>query len=265
MKINSSCSFKENVLAMMYGEKNTKLVVLGHQKSGTTVIGNLISKATGLSYSNDPTYAVKVGDNEIINQFYHSPSSFYSLSRSKKSFFYQQIVKDPEFTLNFELVSKLYPNADFVFIARSPHQTIRSIFNRLKLDGTLDSHHVKISEMYNGNQLWSFILNGEENDYTVVENLARRIEKCTENYLENKDKMYLVRYEDFVKNKSESIFQIVNNLSLEQKYDIDSFVDVQYQPKGNVETDLNNFFGNKNYHKIANLCPKTMKTFSYTY
>ena len=45
--------------------------------------------------------------------------------------------------------------------------------------------------------------------------------------------------------------------------DISNYVNIQYQPKGNAEIDLKEFFGAENYKIIERLCKENMKELGY--
>jgi len=54
-----------------------------------------------------------------------------------------------------------------------------------------------------------------------------------------------------------------NNIELEIVENIEKEVNVQYQPKGNAEIDLKDFFGAVNYKMIERLCKENMKKLGY--
>lgn len=258
----------DSAQACIYGPKNTKMVVLGHQKTGTTAIGNLLANAVGLSFSNDPIYWIEPSNALALDELIRNPEHFLQkrnrLNRKKRLF--RAVVKDPDYILALDTVFKLYPAAKFLFIARNPAQVIRSIFNRLKLQGTSEARFIATSDMYRGTSNWSYVLNGEgETDrLTVVERLAARIEKATEKYIQNQSKLHLVKYEDFSADKLGIILALAESMGFQVRNDISAKLDIAFQPKGNANLSLLEFFGEDNIARIQCHCPKTLHKFGYT-
>jgi len=71
----------------------------------------------------------------------------------------------------------------------------------------------------------------------------------------------IVSYEDFNMNKEEYIEQLAIKLGLKPINTITHLVDKQFQPKGNSNVNLKDFYGEKNYSKIENICNKLIKEF----
>ncbi len=87
--------------------------------------------------------------------------------------------------------------------------------------------------------------------------------KAAKVYEENKEKMILVRYEDFNNGKLNTIENLANNLSIEKKNDISNKLDVQYQRKGKPNVDWEEFFGIDNLQRIEVICADYMNYFEY--
>jgi hypothetical protein len=246
---------KEDFFSSLKREKNTKVVVLGHQKSGTTAIANLIAKAAKLSYANDPIYNTDKDSTRVLKYLYEDLSSFYLHVEKNKSKFFHNVVKDPDFSFSFEAVKELYPHSKYLFVYRSPVDTIRSIFNRLGIDGRYDEKSINSNMLRGGTKQWEYILNGVGNDdFTVVERLSHRIKRSTEIYRENRNELILLKYEDFIVNKRAFIEGCCEVLQLPVKKNISSDVDTQFQPKGNAKTDTETFFGLKNFELVQSIC-----------
>ena len=93
--------------------------------------------------------------------------------------------------------------------------------------------------------------------------LAARWNLFTDIWLENKESMILVRYEDFQKDKIEEISNLSKVLGLKDINDISSKINIQYQPKGNQEISWDKFFGLDNLASIERLCSERMKLVGY--
>lgn len=246
--------FKDDFYSSLLGSGNTRVVVLGHQKSGTTAIANLIAKSSKISYSNDPIYNTDKNSIRVLKYVYEDLPSFYEHVRKNKSKFFHNIVKDPDFSFSFDAVKELYPESKYLFIERNPVDIIRSIFNRLGIDGRIDRKSIDGISLKKGTEQWRYILNGNGNDeYTVIERLAHRIETCNKIYKENEDDLILLKYEDFLSDKKAFIEDCCRMLSLPIKKDISDEVDTQFQPKGNSAVDPESFFGRVNYEKITSI------------
>lgn len=255
----------DDIKCQFLRESNTKIVVMGHQKSGTTAIAALLATHTNLTYFSDPIFKTDRSSSRTLDNFINHENLFLKTVKSNTSLYYKNIVKDPDFIFNLPLVKLLYPKSKFIFIARDPRQVIRSIFNRLKLDGTTKKKSVHIDDLYKGTKNWVYLLNGDDtNDgHTIVSRLAVRIEMASKIYLENHHNFTLVRYETFKVNKSEYINRLATDLGLQSKIDIDSIVDKQYQPAGSQKACISQFFGDSNLSAIESLCTVTLKSFNY--
>src|SRR5690606_22302361 len=55
-----------------------RVVVLGHQKSGTTAIASLLAKMVRRDYANDPLYSVDRGRAELVERTMRTPNSLGS-------------------------------------------------------------------------------------------------------------------------------------------------------------------------------------------
>tara|TARA_R110001606_G_scaffold316538_2_gene463315 strand:- start:3788 stop:4582 length:795 start_codon:yes stop_codon:yes gene_type:complete len=247
-------------------EKNTKLVVLGHHKTGTTAIASLLAHAADLSISGDPIYEMSPSSSSLLDTLLNDTDSFVKIVKANPRFFFQQVVKEPDYILSIDEIFKLYPYSKFVFIIREPHQIIRSIFNRLSIEGTTELHKIPYENLSNSTSNWEYIVNGSpkiSDSLTVVERLAWRIEKTTLSYLKYSNKIQLIKYEDFIKNKSQYIKEILDKIEMPCPKSISNIEDKQFQPKGDHKVLINDFFGKENYNLITNICDKTIKSFNY--
>jgi hypothetical protein len=94
--------------------------------------------------------------------------------------------------------------------------------------------------------------------------LAYRWNRAVDNYSQNADRMILARYEEFVKDKVGFIAHLAGQLNVQEKRDISSKVDIQYQPPGDHRISWGEFFGTRNLGQIEQLCGGRMATLGYT-
>lgn len=239
------------------------IIVLGNQKSGTSAIAALLAEMTNLSVTLDlrkeiakPTYdRVKTGE-----------LSFAEFVNINKLDFCQEIVKEPNLTLFYQEMNEYFTNPKYVFVIRDPRENIRSILNRLNIPGNLTELESEYREEITKYPAWNLVLDGswlgiEGNNY--IERLALRWNFTADVFLENKDKMELIYYEDFVKDKIGVIAGIAEKLRLPQANDIADKVDIQFQPKGNRHVKGADFFGKDNLERINQICEKKMRIFKY--
>tara|TARA_B110000908_G_C10148302_1_gene400102 strand:- start:129 stop:956 length:828 start_codon:yes stop_codon:yes gene_type:complete len=251
---------------------NVKVVVLGHQKTGTSAIAALLGKKAALEMGNDPLYAVDQGKALAVEKLLSSPRSLTLLCHRHPRLFGQPIIKDPDLIFVFSAVEQIFHHAKFLFVVRDPRDTIRSICNRLDLSGKEVGYCPKRADMHNGNRHWELILSGQlpslaENANSLspghVLNLAIRWNHAAEIYLENSSKMKLLRYEDFIIDKEDVIEKTAKGLGLPCTTSIDQFVDVQYQPRGDATVKWNEFYSAENMQLIEEVCGEMMKKFGY--
>jgi len=237
------------------------IFVLGNQKSGTSAIAALLAEMTGLSVTIDLK-------KEIFNPTYQhvikGELTFSKFVESHKLDFSREIVKEPNLTLLEPELSEYFSNSQFVFVIRDPRDNIRSILNRLQLPGNMaklePEHWEKI------NQSWKLIVDNswlELGGENYIEMLAARWNFTSNVFLENPEKMKLIRYEDFLKDKNGEIARLAKALKLNQSKDILDKVDIQFQGRGNREVKWQDFFGPDNLSKIEVICGEKMKLLRY--
>lgn len=261
---------KRTISRIFLTKNNVKLIVLGHQKSGTTAIAALLSKLSDMEMSNDPLYEIDYGLGCAAEELIINKKTLDDYSVHHPSLFRQKIIKDPDFIFLYEELKRYYGNVKIVFVVRDPRDMIRSICNRLDIPGNCASDAVTIQGLPKGNRHWELILSGklqngqkvnDPNNYIL--NLASRWNLATQNYLQNKEDMLLVRYEDFLVDKKNIITDIASQLDIPCKNNIEKFLDIQYQPKGRPNIKWLDFFGEKNLHTIEETCEEFMSIFDY--
>ena len=94
--------------------------------------------------------------------------------------------------------------------------------------------------------------------------LADRWKTAATVYIEHESSMRLVRIEDFLNDKVDTIQALAADLELSSTRDISDRVDVQYQPRGNRDVTWREFFGVDNLRRIERTCKPEMEKFGYS-
>ncbi len=237
------------------------IIILGNQKSGTSAITHLLADCSGFSKTVDippswPPYAQKLITGE---------EKLQDLVKKHPIYFSRKVIKEPNLTFVSEQVLEQFPQGKFIFIVRDPRSNIRSLLNRKNIPGNLSHLGNYEEEVYNmgsilcDEDLWG----GKNENYIGV--MSYRWKLAIDNFLKNKDKFYLVRYEDFVKNKKGYIEKMAYDLHLPVLQDIGKKVNLQYQPKGNSNINFLEFFGKSNLEVIKRICEKSMVEIGYRF
>jgi hypothetical protein len=234
--------------------------VFGNQKSGTTAIAALLSRATGLSVTLDfpgarePHLSRLLRGELSIERFV--AANGYPLSKA--------IVKEPSLTLVADKFMEYFGSSKAVFILRDPRTNIRSLLARLSIPGDLDT--LSLQDVWLPNATWRSIVEGRDlgSGYThYIDVLADRWNAMAAIYLKHPDKYVLLRYEDFLEDKVAAINSLASSLNLEIITDITPFVDVQYQVVSDKRVGVRAFFGERNFSRIDTICSKYMDPLQY--
>jgi hypothetical protein len=244
--------------------KRVDVVVLGHQKGGATAIAKLLGRMCQMPVSVDPFYEVDRGRAKAVERVFHGDVQLSALARRHPSLFWQPIVKDPDFTFLWTQVAGLYPEARFLYVARHPVDTIRSVLDRLGLPG--DPSSGVLPPIRNPTRHWELILTGTlpevpGDDY--IEKLAHRWQLAADTYAKDRDRMLLVRYEDFRRDKVRELTQLAGRLGLVAERDVSAEIDIPYQPPGKNKATLLGFFGRRRIDRIVSICERGMKQMGY--
>src|SRR3990172_3865722 len=227
-----------------------RIIVLGNQKSGTTAIASLLADYGGLSKTIDIPELWK-----MERDIHAGKLSIEAFIASNSHRFSSELVKEPCLTFLYDELVKIFPDTRYVFVIRHPADNIRSILDRFNVPCNLDQAEIDIPEHMVG---WRNLFDGsllKIHHKHYVARLAMRWVISTEIYLKNKDKIFLIRYEDFMQDKYGCIKRAAHALEVEKKHDIMPFLDRQYQSKG-ISRGLPfiESFGEKNTGIIKELC-----------
>ena len=126
----------QKILSFFTIVNSKPLFILGNQKSGTTVIANLLSQATSKSLTSDFQSAISHKTLQLELDFHLL--KFSDFIQDYKYEFSKDIIKEPFLSYYIDELINEFPKAKFVLIIRSPFQNIRSILNRLIVPGNLE-------------------------------------------------------------------------------------------------------------------------------
>lgn len=243
-----------------YNLNHTKIIILGNQKSGTTVIAKLLALNTGESVLLDSPLLWEPNFSKI----YRGEMELKDLINQNKYYFSRSIIKEPNLTFLYEDLIKVYSSSvKYLFIVRDPRDNIRSLLNRINVPGDLEyiGAHSPPFTIHEKNLFDKELFAYSSSHY--IEQLAERWVKAIEVFLKFKENFYLVRYEDFMVNKIDFIDQLSKKMGYVTRHDISTHVNVQYQPQGNRNISWDAFFGVENLARIEQICSWHMKKLSY--
>ncbi len=251
--------FFKNQLATV---NKTPVIVLGNQKSGTSAIAHLLADFGGLSKTVD---IPPLWDSTVI-EIIKGHIEFLHIVNHHKFYFSKELIKEPNMTFFAPQVMEVFPESRCVFVIRDPRDNIRSLLNRIKIPGHLkEIDKLLLQGIREGYKL---ILNAKRWEIDQAENyigvLSHRWNKAVDNYLLCKDRMILIKYEDFLVDKYRFIADLANQLGIRQKADIADKLDIQYQPRGIHNVSWQEFFGQENLARIERICGSRMKEFGYS-
>jgi hypothetical protein len=246
----------------MFAKVNPRpVILLGNQKSGTTAIAALLAEMTGLSATLDLEKEMKA---PVIDRVKTGGLSMSEFVRRNKLDFSREIIKEPSLSPYYHELAAEFPRARFVMVIRDPRDNIRSILNRLKIPGSLSD--LPPNDRARLSRAWELILDGRWlglDGGNYIEMLAQRWSYIADLYLANPDRMILVRYEDFSRDKIGKLLELASVLGLEQRNDVSSRVDVQFQPAGDRNVRWKDFFGAENLAAIERICGGGMSRLGY--
>lgn len=238
------------------------LIFLGKGKSGTTAITALFAVATGKTGALDIRGLYIDGLRPILQ----GKSHLGSVIKTQRVAFSKDILKQPTLTWLYDELRKCFPEARFVMIIRDPRDNIRSVFNRMGIDGDLeDLNPEQVRDIHPGWR-WHFaepeLLGLTGPNY--IELSANRWNKAADVYLRHADEMLLIRYEDFVADRVSAIESLAARLGYPVVRDIGPHANRQYQRLGKDRgRPWVEFFGSRNLATIEQVCGERMRQLGY--
>lgn len=235
------------------------IIILGNQKSGTSAIAHLLADFGSLSKTIDirplwPPSGVEIMRGQL---------DFATVVERHRAYFASDVIKEPMMTFFAEQVTDRFPRGRFVFVVRDPRDNIRSLLNSRDIPGHLQKIErclVPASPPHNV-VVDAGVWGGEQENYIGV--LAHRWMRSVDSYLQDRDNMILARYEDFGRDKKQFIAKLAGQLDIQERNDISSKIDLQYQPAGDASISWPEFFGVGNLERIQQLCGSRMTMLGY--
>ncbi|MHA1273456.1 MAG: sulfotransferase domain-containing protein [Promethearchaeota archaeon] len=236
------------------------IIIFGNQKSGTTAIAALL----GMYIEKDVTLDI-LPIWEIIDKIILKKSQFPNFVNTYSVLFSKHIIKEPWLTFIPSQVYSRFPKSKYILIVRDPRDNIRSILDKLNIPGNKEKNPYGIRELKTG---WKQVFMPELYHWKCnhyIEILSKRWNYAVSipsNFrLQN---IFIVRYEDFKMDKVNFIKNLANELGEKGKIDIKQLINYSFQPKGrNRDIPWQEFFGEKNLHRIENICENNMKKYNY--
>ncbi len=253
-----------NISIQLFGPKRCSLVVLGHQKSGTTAIAALIARAAGIEYSNDPLYRADWGEGNLVNQLLSNKLKLKTAVKKRPQLFCASIIKDPDLSFIPDQVFEVFTRARVIYVVRDPRQTIRSIADRLRL--TIDDLSNSDLPQNLPNRHWRLILEGRlphVNGHSIAERLAFRWKDALNTCRNLQKNLSFIRYEDFLMNKVAFINNLVYSCGLDVRSPIDQDVDRNFQQPGDSKTNPFKRLGRDNIEAIEAIVGEYLESVGY--
>jgi Sulfotransferase family len=235
------------------------VIVLGNQKSGTSAFAHLLADFGGLSKTIDipPLWGPE------LFQMMNEQLNFQRVVEQHKVYFSTELIKEPNMTFIAGQVLKMFPQARYLFVLRDPRDNIRSMLNRMEIPG----HLIRLDDSYLTTEMHKLVFDastwGGDKSENYICALAHKWNASTDQFLPYRDRFILAKYEDFVADKYGVIKEIAKQLDIIPKFDISAKLNIQYQPRGNRNIDLIDFFGPDNLKHIERICGSRMTPFGY--
>jgi len=254
---------KHKILSTLSVLKKDPVFILGNQKSGTTIIANLIAQATKKSLTSDFKSAIKNSSLQLELDF--NLLSFNDFVQRYRYEFSKDLIKEPFLSYYIPQLIETFPKAKFILIVRNPFQNIRSILNRLEIPGDLENINFNDYDEIKKTPVWKLALQSNMfglKSSNYIESMANRWNYVVNSYLSNSNNIVIVKYEEFLQNKADFIQKLIKDINLDYVQDIKYKTEIQYQKKGTSDVDLSKFFGD-NYEKIERICKINMNKIGY--
>jgi hypothetical protein len=245
------------------GPLRPRILVGGMPKSGTTAIAMLLGAAAELDVVSDPFNQLDEAGIDFRDRLYGGDLTLERLVARHRARFRGGLVKDPNFAFFLPELLRMFPDSDLVFTVRDPRDNIRSILDRLDLPGDPTRAPGDLGGL---TETWRRVIEGRTPrlagaDY--IERLTRRWTVTAAAYLDHRDAVHLVRYEDFRAAKEEVIRETLLGMGLSPSAGIGHLVDRQFQPRGQRNVDWEEFFGADALRAIEEECGPTMEQLGY--
>lgn len=256
-----------NMVEIEYARNRAKInpkpiIILGNQKSGTSAIAMLLASLTNKSVHID---LMRSNEQNIYVKLKQKRAKFEDFIKFNRLEFSKDIIKEPNLTLFYDELIEYFPLARLVLVVRDPRSNIRSILDRYKIPGNLEQMTPEHYE--NLVRSWPSVFDASWLGFrgeNYIEMLAGRWNYMADVFFLHPERIILVKYEDFLKDKIGVIYRLAEELGLEKINDISEQINIQYQPAGkNRNLKYIDFFGEKNLERIELICGERMKKLEY--
>lgn len=120
---------------MSEGRLKEPVIILGPPRSGTTILGSLLSQHSSFGYFEEPRAVWRWG-NEKHSDWMGPELASHSVKKYIREYFLRELnkmdrprllEKTPQNCLRPEFVNEIFPDAKYIIVHRDPFETIRSI------------------------------------------------------------------------------------------------------------------------------------------
>ncbi len=229
--------------------------LLGHPKSGTTIIAKLLAGISGESLTDDLFRNGTIKRTEIQLLFEGRLALREFVDRYPHQFA-TRINKSPKLTYFDDDLSDCFPQARFVYIVRDPRAALRSFLGWRVIPGNAESLTDPV-------QRRRVEVLPRQPDGHYVARLAQRWNQAADVYLQHEAKFKLIRYENFLVDPARAIQDLASAVGLERRHDIAAPLDFAYKSSGFRHIAYANFFGAPNLERIESICADRMHAFGY--
>ncbi len=234
------------------------VLILGNQKTGSTAIARLLAVWGNLRAVTDVPLLQSPNTN-----LPNDPAAVERFIQGMRYYFRHDLVKENALTPATEALLDVLPRARPLYVVRHPVHNVRSILDRLGLPGEPQSF--RTLELSDGG--WQPIVEnhhfeGQADDH--ITSLAQRWSHTTAIYQRHRERLTLVRYEDFMDNKQNCIRRLANRLGVPHENDIRPLLDVPFQPRGKHRSKPpESFFSDEALAIINRECAGGMDALNY--
>ena len=241
--------------------KAVKVVVSGMPKSGTTAILKLLGDATGMKTCNDPFFHLDKRQVTFRQSLFEGDVQLSELVREYPDIFDGAIIKDPNFPLLQHQLRSTFINARVVHLVRNPFDNIRSILDRLGMDGSGDDKQIEQRQLRG---TWRNVLEGQYPTIVGENHIERLANRWLVSVNQIPQQGMVVLYEAFRQNKQVYIEDIAIKLHLPVTNNIADKVNVQFQPGGRKKhLSAEEFFTESAYNTIKDITAGARSRFGY--
>lgn len=198
------------------------LYIVGHPRSGTTAIGRLLGRYTGLSVADEMGWATR-----HVEAVFTKRISIDTVLNEYRYAFGHAIVQTPGLTPVLGALHERLPHVRFLYIIRDPRDVLCSIVALSNRHRT-EAFEIRDPSFTLFRGAWLGI---DEQDpiRTVGHRWCRYLDIAA-----SIPEVAYYRYEDFCHDKAEFIARLAQSLGLDQQESLDNQLDVQYRDHGPV-------------------------------